>query len=74
MAPRIQSPGLRSFLQQELQQDSNATVGSARQHLEELCEAAPGDAVAPEQEWLLELTELLEQEHQHRPLREVLAP
>lgn len=73
MAASIGSEGLREFLRQELEEDSNATIATARVHLEALCESGPSDSISTQEQWLVELTELNEIYNDHTPLADLLA-
>lgn len=66
------SEGLRNFLWQELQNDSNATLRSAQLHLQELCDEA-GDKMVGQQHWLQEIAELIEQHEEHTALADLFS-
>ena len=72
MPLRTVSEGLRNFLWQEMQNDSNATVRSAQVHLQELCDEA-GDQGAPDQHWLQEIDELMAQHEEHTPIADLFS-
>lgn len=68
MATKIASRELKEFFAQELMQDTNATLQSARLRLAELCDAAPGESVAQQHEWLSEVEDLIAVHTEHCPL------
>ncbi len=68
MPTKTASPELKTFFAQELANDSNATLQTARLRLEELCDAAPGDAVAQPHQWLSEVDDLIHAYSEHCPL------
>lgn len=73
MGLQTASEGLRQFLWQELENDSNATVGSARKHLQDLYDEAPGDSAGHHQHWLVEMDELLQQHDRHTAINDLFS-
>lgn len=72
MATKIASPELKEFFAQELMHDTNATLQTARLRLAELCDAAPGEAVAQQHEWLSEVEDLIAAHTEHCPLTDFI--
>lgn len=73
MAASTYSEGLRQFFREEVQEDPNATLATARVHLEALCESGPSDSISTQQQWLTEITELSEIYNDHTPLNDLIS-
>jgi hypothetical protein len=72
MAVKIASPELKEFFAQEVMHDPNATLAIARLRLARLCDAAPGESVSMQHEWLSEVEELIAVHTEHCPLTDFI--
>ena len=68
------SPRLKELFAQELANDPNATLQSARLHLRDLDDSAPGDAAGRHSAWLTEVEELIHTHQEHCPLSDFVGP